>query len=782
MLGFLFNKKESAKGFLASEINEIYSKLKEFYKVEEISNERKSQLRALVERFQYLPYPHIKALEGLTDAEVLFCLETKWKINKIFDGEFFSYENPSPLLRNNVKNADWIKKEGHDIKLINLAGLGNGNKSKDAGKFIDWMRQLLILPMGVEHRGIFATTIYLIPFHPREFGCAYLPTDSGVSSELEDKNLKNLLGVEFNFDAKKQVQAFITFAQLAGHPVICDILPQTGRFSKIVLANPYVARWFDTKELLFMIECSLDSAAQKLEKKFDKEDVEIVKDIYKQALKSATGVSGDLSADYQKIFDELENELLGLKKSYSNEMMKKENQIKLQKRVSQIVAKRQGGTNNNPVILSQVKNLAEMLRLKPQHDVILSEEDITKQSDIVKELMNEGLWTAPGGAWCSSGTPVFDRMSDCASYPLFRHFDFKGEDVTEFANLDCQTPFYFTYLENGESNKQVIDFFVDYVSTLREEYNFDGARFDHMDHIVDEVSEKNGKAISYRAPKEALAKLNSSIKLKVPYFATIAEYMLGGNYLMEYHQDMKFDVLWGDDLSSQDYKAPEKIVEDNQNLACYNTNLKMGHLSILKTYNNQDGEFSVINQYPGQLGEDGALFKWFKYKFLPGGKYAQRPVLYVDGDESFTKTGIEKAIGNEISMKREKNYDFFAKFDAINRFSKSQELVTEGEAQIIEQDEEGFVSWMISKEPLKTSLLVVANYNIKDSLEEIDADEIEDLNVFDKSVNLPSDYRFASEFIFDGENFVEQKLEEETSSLSFEKIEPSEFKIYLLNK
>ena len=82
-------------------------------------------------------------------------------------------------------------------------------------------------------------------------------------------------------------------------------------------------------------------------------------------------------------------------------------------------------------------------------------------------------------------------------------------------------------------------------------------------------------------------------------------------------------------------------------------------LSILKTYNNQDGEFRVFDRYPAQLGFEGALFKWFKYKFLPGGKFAQRPILYVDGDESLTNGGLEETIGNEISLKRNNDDNFF---------------------------------------------------------------------------------------------------------------------------
>lgn len=762
MLDFLFKKEvKSAKD---AEINQIYTKLKEIYEFDSISKDRQNHLRKLVEEFQYLPYPHIRALEELTPAEVLFALETKWKINKVFDSEIspneFSFDNEkiSVLARNNVKDSNWIKKEGHDIKLINLAGLGNGNVGKEPGKFIDWLRQLLILPVGNPERGIFSTTIYLIPFHPREFGCAYLPTSTGVSSNIEDKQLKEILGL----DAKAQVQTFITFAQLAGHPVIYDVLPQTGRFAKIVLANPHIARWFDITELLAKIENSMDIIAKKLEKIFDKEDVEIIKDICKQTLKSG---AGDLSEHYQKIYDKFQSELDELKKAYSNTMLEKNNQIKIQKRIQEIVSQ----------IHCQKSNKQ------------LNENEITKQPEVIQALINAGIWSTPGGAWCSAGVPVFDKMSDCGSYPVFKHYDVKGEDVTNFANLDCQTPFYFVYLENGQYNKQAIEFFIDTMKKLQKDYNFDGFRVDHLDHVVDEISEKNGIPISYRAPKEVLAKFNSDIKSKIPYFATLAEYMLGGNFLKEYHEDMKFDVLWGNDIASQYEKTPEKIINDNQNLASYNTkNFKIENLSILKTYNNQDGEFEVIDQYPGQLGQDGAIFKWFKYKFLPGGKHAQRPILYIDGDESFTKIGIERTIGKEVSMVREKNYSFYAKFDAINRFAKSEELITEGEAQIIEQSEDGFVSWLISKEPLKKAFLVVANYlyteDDNDNDDNADENDIYSDIIQNKIVNIPGDYIVKSEFIFDGKNFIENEYAGCKNAITFEKLNPSEFRIFRLVK
>ena len=225
MLDFLFKKETKVNN--SQILNDFYSKLKEKYSFEAISNERKEIIRDLMNKYGYIPYSYAKALAELSNSEILYALEYKWKSNNVMDtsGKFM-FANPSVLARNNVTNSDWIKREGHNIKLINLAGLGNGNETEEPGKFMDWLRQLAILPTGNLSNGIFNTTIYLIPFHPREFGCAYLPTSSEVSPNLEDKSLTELTGQ----DVEQQVKNFIMLAQLAGHPVIYDILPQTGRY------------------------------------------------------------------------------------------------------------------------------------------------------------------------------------------------------------------------------------------------------------------------------------------------------------------------------------------------------------------------------------------------------------------------------------------------------------------------------------------------------------------------------------------------------------------------
>ena len=762
MFNLLFKKREQEVAKDA-ELNRVYEELKKAYPAEKISEIRKKYLSMHIQKYGYLTYSFQKAQDELTNEETLFALEEKWKQNNIFkDGKFhFKNSQISVLSRNQEKNSDWFKKEGHNIKLINLAALGNGNKSSETGKFFDWLKQLLILPTGNLNNNIYNTTIYLIPFHPREFGCAYLPKSSEVSEKLKDSYIEEITGL----DAKQQVQTFIQMAQLAGHPVIYDILPQTGRFSKFVLANPQVARWYDINELQKQLIAKVDEVAEFLSKDNDQDDIQIVKDIYIQRLQ---GNSGDLSPAFQELYNSFEAIMIEHKKHFSNTMLSRSYQTKLHKRVKDLIAK-----------IHEFKNDKKRLE----------ESDITKQLDSIQMLMNDGLWPAPGGAWCSAGVPIYDGMSECGGYPMFKHFDYKGDDVTSFANLDCQTPYYFVNLENGKFNENVIEMFIDNMKQLQHDYNFDGFRIDHIDHVVDAVSERNGIPISYRAPRYVLNKLNSYMKKQIPYFATLAEYMLWDKFYKEYHQDMKFDLLWGNDIVSQFDKTPEKISEDNLELANYNIKFKKGNmLSILKTYNNQDGEFHCIDQYPAQLGENGALYKWAKYKLLPGGKFAQRPMLYVDGDESFTQGGVEYTIGEEVAMKRATNESFYTKFDAIDRFVKNNSIINGGEAQIIIDDEDGFSAWLITKEPMRKAYLVVSNHKYPTEkvtktapTGECYKEIVEGYAIFDKEIYIPSDYDLKYEYVLKEKDYEQQTMEN-ADSIKFDKLEPGEFRIFELSR
>ena len=193
------------------------------------------------------------------------------------------------------------------------------------------------------------------------------------------------------------------------------------------------------------------------------------------------------------------------------------------------------------------------------------------------------------------------------------------------------------------------------------------------------------------------------------------------------------------------------------------------------------------NQYPAQLGEQGALFKWFKYKFLPGGKFAQRSTLYVDGDESFNKTGIEKVIGAEISMKRDDNSDFFSKFTAINDFAKSNSITRYGKAEILVSDEDKFTVWIVKEDNNNSSLLVAANAQaptekICKEMEDGSTQKVVEkgVDIYNKTLQLPEGMNISGRYEFRGFELVETQCE--GNSLSFEKLAPSEFYIYRVSK
>ena len=107
MLDFLFKKKNNLTTDKSERLNKIYTCLKNKYPSDNISDDRKTELKNLITKYGYLPYPYIKALEELTNEEVLFGLEMKWEANGIFNSGKFSFKNDkvSVLARNNIKNS-----------------------------------------------------------------------------------------------------------------------------------------------------------------------------------------------------------------------------------------------------------------------------------------------------------------------------------------------------------------------------------------------------------------------------------------------------------------------------------------------------------------------------------------------------------------------------------------------------------------------------------------------------------------------------------------------------
>ena len=55
-------------------------------------------------------------------------------------------------------------------------------------------------------------------------------------------------------------------------------------------------------------------------------------------------------------------------------------------------------------------------------------------------------------------------------------------------------------------------------------------------------------------------------------------------------------------------------------------------------------------------------------------------------------------------------------------------------------------------------------------------------SVFDKTINLPTDYTIVKEHYIDNDKFVSVAFDEETSTLHFDKLDASEFRVYELKR
>ncbi|MCX7771902.1 MAG: hypothetical protein N2376_02155 [Clostridia bacterium] len=435
-----------------------------------------------------------------------------------------------------------------------------------------------------------------------------------------------------------------------------------------------------------------------------------------------------------------------------------------------------GGKQAQETILGKVKEtIADFLEEKGQ-DIELY------QNELIHHLMQSGYWPAPGGAWNSYHMPIYTGK-DCKGIPQFDHLDRDGNNVNEWAILDCQSPYYFYHFDTKTYNQPVIDHWIKLLLKLQKDFHFDGYRLDHVDHIVDYYSVSDDLPISYRAPASVLKRMNQELKAAVPTFATLAEYMLWDSFQGAYHQEMGFDVLWGDDMIAQWRKDIAAIDKDNHELASYNRKLQQNPLSILKTYNNQDGAIDAFDQYPGQLSEQGALFKWLKLHFLNAGPMSGRSIIYVDGDESFTQKTVQYGINHEEALCRNRDDGFTKSFNAITRLSlKHAELVNQPSKILTCGNTDGFAAWYTYQESSSEGLLIVANE--KPPTECVIVDRQNHIHLtysscYDKRLLLDQGFEILGEYLLEESGYVLQtNAFRHAEELWFEELKPSEFHIY----
>ena len=106
-------------------LNKLLNGLKSLYETEKVKEKRRQYIVELVNNYGYIPYPHIKALNEFSEAETIIALEEKLKLNNNYKEEKFVFDKNtvSPVKKADFQDSDWLLKEQHNIKLINLAAI-----------------------------------------------------------------------------------------------------------------------------------------------------------------------------------------------------------------------------------------------------------------------------------------------------------------------------------------------------------------------------------------------------------------------------------------------------------------------------------------------------------------------------------------------------------------------------------------------------------------------------------------------------------------------------------
>ena len=238
-----------------SHLQNLLKKIKKFYGIPENYGKKVRLVEKTVDQFGYLPVPCRVAQEGLKNDEIFAGLERIWAKQKVMEGK--RIKGPlNPLERLGYQDSRWMTREQHKIESLSLMGLTDEEEGSVKGNFRHLLIKILTSPCGSPDYKVPATTFYLLPFFKRDmaFRSAYCPLSCEVDPSLQDEKLYRETGI----DGETQIQLFIALANLAGHPVLMDILPQTGRFSKTVLAHPECFKWYDLGGMISALLYKID--------------------------------------------------------------------------------------------------------------------------------------------------------------------------------------------------------------------------------------------------------------------------------------------------------------------------------------------------------------------------------------------------------------------------------------------------------------------------------------------------------------------------------------------
>lgn len=751
-------------------IDEVYQKLKNMH-CENLS-EDSFQYGAIIKKYGYLPIPFDLAQEKLSDLDVFLIFEAiLLEQGTMVDGHISGNKNPLSALKYN--DTSWIYREQLKIETLCLSGLCSSNQNL---VFRNYLLKIITTPKGNKKELLPATAFYLLPFYRRDpaFSSAYCPLSVEVDSRLCDEKIKEKLG----WDQEFQLQIFLHLCQLAGHPILIDLLPQAGRFSKTVFADPECFLWNDLQLLAdglnsavleITAELGLYGFAEMIMSDICGEVFEEATNIQQSVLNALRGTyeerrtkilkdhkfveGGDKGVSHQELkkyliedFDKLDFGTISNKFSFNEDVEKNDFKslyeqlididFALDKERARFTTE-QLLKNKQDDLIKKVKSLIQETTGKK----ITSEADITDKAHqkLIDIFIKNDLWPISGGSWNSCGYPIFRKMSP-EGYPISDHYNYQGNLVTAFSgDMDIISPWHFASPhnanENNNINHNVIERYVEYSYNIYSRFEPNGFRLDHVDHCADyPVSiNESGNSISYRAPLIVFSELAKKIQKHDPTFALLAEYMGWGDdnnsHLYKEYSQNNIDAAISLDIVGE-YRQNVRVMleETNQKLVEFNKTYPLESFTLTHVFDNHDRSHPDILRALSEFTEKRALLKWVKCLFLPGGEYAKRSTIYLDGNQTHTpnKNFTQTFLKNE-QLQRNNNMRFFTQFTALYRYSLTNEAMMYGESELLffaaadEKSNNAISAWLLTFE--EEAFIVVANEYIDDNTCKTDENE-----------------------------------------------------------
>ncbi|WP_372370792.1 hypothetical protein [Candidatus Uabimicrobium sp. HlEnr_7] len=693
----------------------LYKNLKSHYCKKFPNDIKNCQIRAAVQTYGYIPLAFEIAQKELSNQDIFIALDTLLEKKYNHPIEDLGYETSS-----------WLHQEQHKIETLCMSGF----RDSDRGFFRNYLIKIITTPKGNTQLQLPATTFYLLPPYRRDmaFSSVYCPISTEI--DIEDEDLRQNLG----WDGEKQLSFFIRLSQSIGHPIVIDLLPQVGRFSKTIFAHPECFLWNDLKHLISHLEQKIHEITERMglqgfapmivrnlhglplfekEEGIEKQVLNALRVEYnkrrKQILAKYKFVDGgdkgvrcaklqeDLLQDIQNIdINELAENF-----SFSEEITH-ENFCQLYAQLAKIdfyLDKERAHFCTQQFIDSvQCEILQKVQHLIYENVGLIHDEkdlDDDEHRNLIEIFIASGLWPISGGCWNSSGYPIFRHMST-ENYPVSDHYNYQGNLVSAFAgDMDIIAPWHFAIPHKHEQacnlNYHVIKKYITYCEKIYDRFQPNGFRLDHVDHSVDypvSINEQ-GNPISYRAPLIVFAELAKKLRKQQPTFAFLAEYMGWGDdnnpHLYEAYAKNAIGTAISLDIVGE-YRHNAKIIieETNKRLEEFNAKQQQQSFTLTHIFDNHDRSHPDIVRALSEFNEERALLKWVKCIFLPGGIFAQRSTVYLDGNDTFTPNKeFAQIFLNTGPLNRSQNYRFFNAFSALYRHSLNDKILRYGKAELI---------------------------------------------------------------------------------------------------